>query len=213
MAVSHKDLTGTDLHEIKGASTATSGQVPVSNGAGGAPFGTLTHTSLSTTGNPFGAQLLHVREEQSSGVNSTTTATHGGQNVQVLNTVKTNEISGASLASNTITLPAGTYHIEARTCAYAYAVPSAFAGGGKARLRNTTAGTTTLSGSGQAFLNGAAAPIYPPGPPFFVNGRFTIAGSTNFQLQCYVVNSSGAGSALGTGDVEVYAEVMIWKVA
>lgn len=36
----HKDLTGADLHEIKGASTATSNQIPIANGLGGAPFTT-----------------------------------------------------------------------------------------------------------------------------------------------------------------------------
>lgn len=34
----HKDLTGTDLHEVKGAASAASGTVPKSNGAGSAPF-------------------------------------------------------------------------------------------------------------------------------------------------------------------------------
>lgn len=37
----HSTLTGADLHEIKGAAAATSGQIPVANGSGGAPFTTL----------------------------------------------------------------------------------------------------------------------------------------------------------------------------
>ena len=55
--------------------------------------------------------LLHVREEQTA--NTPAGASSVGINVRVLNTVKTNEISGASLASDTITLPAGTYQIAA----------------------------------------------------------------------------------------------------
>lgn len=47
--VQHSALTGADLHESKGASTATSGQVAIANGAGGAPFGTLSYTQLSNT--------------------------------------------------------------------------------------------------------------------------------------------------------------------
>lgn len=36
--VLHKNLTGTDLHEVKGAASAPANTVPKANGAGGAPF-------------------------------------------------------------------------------------------------------------------------------------------------------------------------------
>lgn len=39
--VQHSTLTGSDLHECKGAASAASGQVPIANGSGGAPFGVL----------------------------------------------------------------------------------------------------------------------------------------------------------------------------
>lgn len=45
--VLHSQLTGTDLHETKGASTATVGQVPVANGTGSAPFGFLSYNKLT----------------------------------------------------------------------------------------------------------------------------------------------------------------------
>lgn len=50
----HSALTGTDLHEIKGASSATINTVPVSDGAGTTPFvyinprGTVTFADLAT---------------------------------------------------------------------------------------------------------------------------------------------------------------------
>jgi len=44
----HKDLTETDLHELKGASTATSGQVPVSNGSGSTVFSKINKDSIDT---------------------------------------------------------------------------------------------------------------------------------------------------------------------
>ncbi len=47
MTVAHASLTGSELHEIKGASTATLGQLAVANGSGGAPFGTLVNGSLA----------------------------------------------------------------------------------------------------------------------------------------------------------------------
>lgn len=40
--IQHSALTGANLHEVKGADSATTGQVPVSNGAGAAPFAILT---------------------------------------------------------------------------------------------------------------------------------------------------------------------------
>jgi hypothetical protein len=44
--VLHSALTGADLHETKGAASAASGQVPIANGSGGAPFGQLQWTQV-----------------------------------------------------------------------------------------------------------------------------------------------------------------------
>jgi hypothetical protein len=210
MTVAHKDLTGTDLHEIKGASSATAGQVPIANGSGGAPFGKLDATSLTGTGNPFGNNLLHVREEQASGTASQTPATAGGVVNNVLNVVKTNEIAGASLASSQITLPAGTYFIEAHisylitgSVSQVYYRP---------RLQNITLASTILDGhtvvvglggggSGNSSIQGIST----------ICGRFTLAGTTVINLQHYKT-SAQSPVALNIGP-EVYTDVMIWKVA
>lgn len=47
--VLHSTLTGADLHETKGAASAASGQVPVANGGGSAPFAQLLYTQLGAT--------------------------------------------------------------------------------------------------------------------------------------------------------------------
>lgn len=47
--VQHSALTGSDLHESKGAASAASGQVAIANGAGSAPFGVLQYTQLGAT--------------------------------------------------------------------------------------------------------------------------------------------------------------------
>jgi hypothetical protein len=44
----HSALTGSSLHESKGVSTATAGQVAVASGSGTAPFGTLVNGSIPT---------------------------------------------------------------------------------------------------------------------------------------------------------------------
>lgn len=47
--VLHSTLTGSDLHESKGASTASIGQVAVANGAGSAVFTALSYAYLTGT--------------------------------------------------------------------------------------------------------------------------------------------------------------------
>jgi hypothetical protein len=47
--VEHKNLTGTDLHEMKGASTALVNQVPVANGTGGTVFKKLDANTIDET--------------------------------------------------------------------------------------------------------------------------------------------------------------------
>lgn len=214
MAVSHKDLTGTDLHEMKGASTATSGQVPIANGAGGTPFGLLTHTSLQTTGNPFGAQLLHVREEQSIGTISQSATTNFTWNTQVLNTVKTNEISGASLASNVITLPAGTYFVHGKPSPYYFSTVSGGVSKSRSRLRNTAAGSNLITGPSRSVGLGGAGFGCTHDLISEVIGRFTLAGSTTIELQTYIYFTNACAASQGIGDsTESYAEVFIWKIA
>ena len=45
----HSQLTGTDLHELKGAASAASGTVPIASGTGTSPFGQLQYTQLGAT--------------------------------------------------------------------------------------------------------------------------------------------------------------------
>lgn len=45
----HSALTGADLHELKGASTAAANTVPIANGAGSTAFAKLTSSSIDTT--------------------------------------------------------------------------------------------------------------------------------------------------------------------
>lgn len=45
--VQHSTLTGSDLHEMKGAATAANKTVPISNGAGSTPFGFVSYTDIT----------------------------------------------------------------------------------------------------------------------------------------------------------------------
>ena len=60
--------------------------------------------------------LLHVQDQKPTGTGGGTSVS--GDNERPLNTVLTNEIAGASLDSNKITLPAGEYFISANAQIY-----------------------------------------------------------------------------------------------
>lgn len=206
MTVAHKNLTGTDLHELKGASTATAGQVPIANGTGSTAFAKLTASNLQGSGNPFGAQLVHVREEQGAGVDSTTPTTAATWVNSTLNTVKTNE-AGASLAGNMVTLPAGTYYADGVVTALVQANSTTVQL--KGRLQDNTGGATLIYGqSVLSYTPTTTSGIQVTAP---VKGRFTLAAPSNISLDQYRSHaSSGTHISVGT---EVYSEVLIWKVA
>jgi hypothetical protein len=162
----------------------------------------IASTKLSGVQGKFESALLHVQDEKSQ-------STAGGAstgtsfNTRTLNTTKTNEISGASLASNQITLPSGTYFIIAHA-------PSYLSSLNKLRLRNITDTTTTLEGMSQ--FND---PTYNGHGHNFMTGRFTIASSKVFEIQHWINDAQGTnglGRFVGQG-TEVYTTVQIWKVA
>ncbi len=150
-----------------------------------------------------GSEVLHVRDEKAS-------TTQGGASVQTtwtkrtLNTSKTNTISGASLATDQITLPAGTYDVQAWA-------PHHDAGGVKLRLRDTTGAATLVVGASEYNDPGDAT-----AHTNHLVGRFTLSVTSALELQYYqtgvAVASNGLGIATGSGEVEVYAEVLIRKV-
>ena len=165
--------------------------------------GTIKRIDFSHIQGVYESQLLHVRDEKATG-------SHGGQasadtdNVRVLNTVVTNEITGASLGSNRITLPAGTYFIDA--WAYAYSIDMH-----RAMLYNQSDSSVTILGhSSFADDNNQGY------APSFVRGRFTISAQKLFEIRHYT-EKTGSGVDLGvdTNDsrTNVYTDVQIWKVA
>ena len=144
------------------------------------------------------AAYLKVRDEKASGTNGGNIAS--GEQTRTLNTVVTNEISGASLASNKITLPAGTYQIRAR-------VPAYNAYDHRAYLYNFTDSTYTILGSSCYITAGTNDSI--------ISGQFTIASSKDFVIKHYgsTAVTNGLGWPVTSGQVEVYTEVEIWKIS
>lgn len=174
----------------------TGQQLYVCEGAGG--------WVLSSGGGGGGGapDLLYVRHEEANGVNGGDGA-GTNWNTRPLNTVLNNTIAGASLASNRITLPAGSYRIRARA-------PACRMDRHRIRLRNVDAGTTLLLGSSQ-YADAGADGDCTDGTLW---GRFSLAAETDLEIQHYITNSvasSGGdfGFAASTGDVEIYAEVWV----
>lgn len=152
------------------------------------------------TGRP---SLLHVRHEETSGTAGGASAA-ATWNVRVLNTQLTNEISGASLAANQITLPAGTYEIRATA-------PCLNSDRHKLRLRDTTGATDLLIGT-SVFTSSAGNNSVGMAELF---GRFTLTVTSVLELQHYTQTaraSDGLGIEASASVVEVYADVRIEKL-
>ena len=175
-------------------STAPSnGKALITDGSGNLSFGSA---------GVFGSALLEVVHEETSGT-SGGTATSGSFQTRTLNTVKTNEITGASLSSNQITLPSGTYFCDAVAPCYSVSYH-------KSLLYNVTDATEVLFGT-----NSMAHQTYGNVTDSHIYGRFTISASKVFEIRTRVQTSrstNGFGLAHTYGVTEKFSSVKIWKV-
>lgn len=145
--------------------------------------------------------FIHVREEYAAATEpDPATSSAGVFQIRNLNTVKTNLITGASLASKQVTLPAGTYRVLGRAGCIDLDRH-------QLRLRNITDsetvanGTSELSNDSDFSLTNST-----------LWGRFTITATKVFELQHFTQLANGVlGNSTGAtqGEVEVYAELWI----
>lgn len=145
--------------------------------------------------------LFHAQDEKSSGTGGGS-STAGSWELRTVNTVKTNEISGASLASSQITLPVGTYYIDA-------SAPASSATVHRLKLYNASDAADVLLGTSEYGAIATATQTRS-----HVSGRFTLTATKLLELRHRVANSSagngyGVQSSLGT---EIYTVIKIWKV-
>lgn len=148
--------------------------------------------------------ILHVRDEKASGT-AGGGFTSGSWQTRTLNTEKTNQITGASLSSSQITLPAGTYEIFARA-------PAFRCDDHKAKLYNVTDGADLVIGSNSQSGSVGAYSM----TDSIVRGQFTLATAKVLELrhQCLTTRATnGWGTASTFGVVEVFAEVLIRQLA
>ena len=145
--------------------------------------------------------VLHVQDQKASSTAGGTSS--AGMNIRVLNTIRTNTITGASLASNQITLPAGSYKITASAPAFKSA-------GHRIYLYNTTDVADEVLG---VSCYSATADIMTTHS--LMTETFTIAGTKVFELRhsifsAFTTNGLGVGAV--DGKVEIYADVFIEKI-
>jgi hypothetical protein len=152
----------------------------------------------------FAKGCFHLQDRKSQGAtggNSTSTTTH----TRTLNTeVASATITGASLGSNQVTLPAGTYKVSAWATAYGNI------GNMKLRLYNTTAAAYILEGASFAGATSGGATMAWTVP---MHGIFTLASQGVLELRHYCQNAvtDGLGKAVSQG-TEVYADLYFEEV-
>lgn len=168
--------------------------------------GTATFTGATVVGLTNGFYpLVHIREQQAQNTASGT-FTSGAWRTRLLNTAKTTNIVGASLASNQVTLPIGTYFVMAS------ANVGVNVGVHQTRVQNITGAATLLTGT---VLRAPTAGSGASGSgPSLCNGFFTLASISAIELQhqCSVTEATVGFGYQGNFTTEVYSEIMIWKV-
>jgi len=147
-------------------------------------------------------QLMQVQDQKANNVDGGS-FTSGDWRKRDLNTVVYNSISGASLSSNEITLPAGTYLIEG------YATANLVANH-LTQIRDTSDSSVLIVGvnatSNTNLFNNALSNI---------KGKISLAATTTIELvhRCSSTKATtGFGYANDFGSTNVYSDLIIRKV-
>jgi hypothetical protein len=149
--------------------------------------------------------LLHVQDQKAAGTQGGD-FTSGAWRTRVLNTILVNNIAEASLGSNQITLPAGSYYAEGLGAAYIVTAHSC-------RLFNITDSVLIADGL-SCFSNSADGYSVTYSK---VSSYFNLLDTKIIELQ-HRCNTTRASTGFGVGGItdkscEIYADLKIWKVA
>lgn len=145
-----------------------------------------------------------VRHTEASGTNGGQRVSNNTWTQRKINTEVENTITGASLSSNVITLPAGTYRVRGY---------QSFnnTGAAKTRLRNTDDSSTELVGQSTNVAGSGAF-----GASHLNGEKFTLSAEKDLEFQYEFAGTSGGtgdlGLAASSGETEIYADYEIIKV-
>lgn len=147
-------------------------------------------------------QVMVVREEQASGASGGTPPSVGTWFTRTLNTVQANGIAGASLTSNQITLPAGTYLVEG-------SAPACRSGAHQTRVYNVTGAVTLLVGTPEII----STTEYQQTRSFF-RGQIALAAASAIRVEHHMAAAPGHGLGYpySTGQAVVFTDVTIRRI-
>lgn len=204
-------LRATDVLQLMGTFQVDSSGDLISGSIGSAVTGVTqsfgdNSTKLATTEHVTAASgaILWVRDERGSGVEGGSPPATDSWFARTLQTIEANNIAGASLASNQVTLPAGTYTIQAAGNVYR-------THWSRLRLYNVTESESLITAPMVHAWDSAAHEISQ-----HLMGRFVLSAPTTLELQ-QIVNRDPGSSALGQADhwgqATVFAEAFIRRIA
>lgn len=181
---------------IKSAGTANTGWVAIPS----LPLSQANGGTGSATGFPY-IKCSNTQTQNTAGGSTTS----GSWLTLILNTKDSDTASIATLTSNVISIPAGTYEVTAYVPLYA--------GGSsvlvQTRLFNSSDTAVLINGTSQA--QGAIDTT----ATSFIQGEFTISGTKNVIIQYQTSHSqatTGQGNPVNFG-AEVYSQIKLLKVA
>ena len=178
------DILYRDGSGLQRLAAGTSGHFLKTQGSGANPV-------WAESGGKFESQLFHATAGSHNPSGSTWTKIG-------LDTIKTNEITSASLSSGVISLPAGTYYSHSFSSHYR---TNDF----NNRLQNTSDSATLLYGNGG---HSWSSPNDASTPNAICVGRFTLSGTKNVEFQ--IINNNQNNQTAWQGGVPNH--VQIWKV-
>lgn len=148
-------------------------------------------------------QTMIVRDQKANGTNAQT-LTAGVWDTRHLNTVAANTIGGASLSSNEVTLPIGTFDLDLSAPAYR-------SNGSVARIYDVTNAAVlgvTSSGYGHSSFNNLAECT--------LKTRIALTAPASLRVEQIVLSASfggaSAGFISGNSEPEIYTQLKIRKV-